>query len=307
MYALGRGRSGTRISSYARKIRAKEMPVRRHLTCEVWIPQLLAICDSLAGHVAARLQHFGSDERTLTDDVADLFWLWAQVPPPPTYQRGPRLTLRIHKESTADETASGADLELVLSTPQGRKRVLAQAKVLDPKNLTLRCQDRTAWETFRIQLKTIREQAGDLGVALLYVPSAELAAGTSALATWEQVVRTWPSGTRPERLGITVIGAGQLIAARICKWCHNGKLTYSHGSFTPEGVSLTRFLLQVLACHRGSWDASRPGGSEASPEFAPRNVLSIAFQTGIGDWQEVQTFVQALLHDFDERQGLTGA
>lgn len=277
--------------------------IRRSFSSSVSIGQLVTICDAVSAHVSAKLQHFGSDERTLTDELVDMFWLWAAHTRP---ESGATLfDLRIEKFAWPEESHYGADLEFVLSTPAGFKRVLAQAEVLDPDSLKPGCKDSQAWEHFRLQLRKVREHAGLLGVAMLYCPAAELRAAPISIGTWEQCTATWSPGRRAPRLGVTLIPADSLIAKRICRWNYHGRLTYVAGKFAPEGVSFTQFILELITCRRGQW-VSRSTYSPTSDAEAPaaRLVLSASIaEENPAVWNAVvehaSTILGSLRDDFD--------
>jgi hypothetical protein len=57
------------------------MPVKRVFRAQTELNAIPAIGDSLGTHLAAKLQAFGSDERTLTDELCDMLCVWAELLP----------------------------------------------------------------------------------------------------------------------------------------------------------------------------------------------------------------------------------
>ncbi len=54
------------------------MAIKREYDCYLDFTELTAITGSIGSHIAAKLQAFGSDERTLTDELCDMLLIWSQ-------------------------------------------------------------------------------------------------------------------------------------------------------------------------------------------------------------------------------------
>ena len=55
------------------------MPVVRKNRVLLTPATAVPILDSVAAHVASKLQEFGTDERTLTDELCDMFCIWSDA------------------------------------------------------------------------------------------------------------------------------------------------------------------------------------------------------------------------------------
>src|SRR5690348_7135351 len=86
--------------------------------------QHLAIVTRAAGaHLAAKLDEFASDERTLTDELCDMLCIWSQQFRSAQATAGSHLDatlpsttfhFTLRKTTTSEEVKTGADLELVV-------------------------------------------------------------------------------------------------------------------------------------------------------------------------------------------------
>jgi hypothetical protein len=232
------------------------MAIIRRFSVRTEVSLLPEISNSLGAHLAAKLQGSGSDELTLTDEFCDMICIWAGTGVPRRMRIAPApkmpIVLDLQKVSPQIEVVMGADLELVIRSPLGAKRLLAQAKVLDPERLRLRCDSTEGWEKLRGQLSKCRKDAGLLAYLLLYVPEAELNGSRYAFGTWEQRLGGSGSGA-DSRFGATFIAVNDLLN-KDDTWRSTPPLTYKGGGrFHPGGVSFTSLLLQLLSCSVGDW------------------------------------------------------
>src|SRR5690606_19966668 len=124
--------------------RSKLMATGRPFSGRVTIPDMLAPAQSVGAHLAAKLESFASDERTLTDELCDMLCIWLSKPRRTT-PGWPDFSLNLQKTTAAVEVMTGADLELTISSPLGYKHCLLQAKVLDPATGKLRCDSTQGW------------------------------------------------------------------------------------------------------------------------------------------------------------------
>lgn len=106
------------------------MPTGRPFTVRVDIPRMIPPLQSVGAHLAAKLQCFGTDERTLTDELCDMLCIWLTAISNPSIPGAFYLNLR--KTTANEEVRTGADLKLIIRSPKGFKVCLIQAKVLDP-------------------------------------------------------------------------------------------------------------------------------------------------------------------------------
>jgi hypothetical protein len=240
------------------------MAIARTFSANTIVGVLPDISNSLGSHIGAKLEAFASDERTLTDEFCDMTCIWAEsaavaAPSGPSAWAMP-ITLDIQKMSAQAEVVIGADLELVVRSPLGAKRLLAQAKVLDPQDLRLRCDSVSGWEKLRQQLAKCRTSAGSLACLLVYVPEGELSGSRYAFSTWEQ--RYPPQGTGADlRFGTTFISVDSLLDSQN-GWRSTPPLRYvGGGRFQPAGASFTRVLFELLSCAKGNWGDIPPSKS----------------------------------------------
>lgn len=269
---------------------------------DAWLSvrELLPIWNSVAAHIAAKLQHFGSDERTLTDEICDMVFIWARLhhalkvasPLDDRLQRvpGTAFRMRITKTTAPQEGKVGNDFWLSVIDASGRrKRAAFQSKVLDITTGQLRCATPSKWETLRKQLVKMRRHNGKLSFLLVYVPMTYLDGGFHGFGTWEQGYDPVGPTTTGSRYGVTAIpcdaiidGAGNWIYTKYVE--HLGA-----AQFAPAGVSLTQLIAELLLCRRGSWNeegmATRWPGDERTDA---RVELSLSFaETQSETWNEL--------------------
>ena len=92
------------------------------------------VMDALGSHLASKLQLFGTDERTLTDDLCEMFFLyiWVQAPSTTINKYTHRalqkdLEITITKSTQQQEAEFGYDLAIRLTSPEGIKYALLQS------------------------------------------------------------------------------------------------------------------------------------------------------------------------------------
>lgn len=173
------------------------MPVVRRTSTSVSVGDLITVLDSAAAHVAAKLYQFGTDERTLTDELCDMFSIWTSMAnsaagysapsrlsiPPKVLNRV--LDLEVRKSTQSQEADTGADLAISISSPFGMKRAMLQAKVFDLHLQKMRCDSKSGWYKLWGQLALMRQRSGSLSFLLIYVPSNLLRSGHHMFQTWE--------------------------------------------------------------------------------------------------------------------------
>lgn len=223
------------------------------------IPDLLSPTKSVGAHLAAKLQVFHTDERTLTDELCDMLciWLGMESCQYPGGLSSPLFTLTLSKTTIAQEVKNGADLEFIVSSPLGYKRCLIQAKVLDPSSKKLRCDSVLGWKKLRQQLILARQQVGDLAFLLIYIPGEMLDGSYHGYPTYEQQQGNFtPSGKLNSCYGATFVAVNDLITPK-GRW-RNTKIKIPH--ITPGqykgGVPFWQLFLELFLCRRSSWIAN---------------------------------------------------
>lgn len=244
------------------------MPVTRSFSARASLKTLVVIMNSLGAHVAAKLGHFGTDERTLTDDLCDMFYVWAEqssgASAIPSFS-GPAserdllnalpdrlFKVTITKTTQQEEAAVGADLGVRLETPLGVKRALLQAKVYDPKDDRLRCDSPQEWDSLWAQLVLMRDR-NPLAFLLVYVPAAKLNWADQGIATWEQGYRVEERTGTSSKFGATLIPVDRLLDSANNWLFYQPVRHVGDGCFCPEGISLAKLLIEMLLCRRGEW------------------------------------------------------
>ncbi|HJP96739.1 MAG TPA: hypothetical protein VJ843_05230 [Candidatus Saccharimonadales bacterium] len=276
------------------------MPVLRDYTVQTSVGALLTIMDSLGAHVGSKLQLFATDERTLTDDLCDMFYIWAQQPgiPTPKYyhpllQRP--LTMTISKSTQQEEADYGYDLGIKLDTPEGIKYAVLQAKVYDPQSNKLRCDSQQGWIKLSSQLILMRawlqSWGSDLAYLLIYVPISKLARPVLPVSTWEiGVAQTLkPRSKKNAAFGATLIRFDSLLDKNQA-W----KLTppvkhVRNGLFKPAGITLSRLLIDLLLCNQGRWI---PRGGFQADGSGPNTELRHGFPFNYIPYREIGISVE---------------
>jgi hypothetical protein len=171
----------------------------------------------------------------------------------------------------------------------GTKRMLAQAKVLDPDDRTLRCDTPAEWEKLRTQLENCRIHAGPLAFLLVYVPMNGLRRVRGFFSTWEQ--NHVASGSGPHsRFGATLIPVDDLLD-RHGAWISGRRPRVLQGRLSPPGLSLTRVLLEMLACIRGRWDRDSTDSERQTLVAAEEPGDSFAYRSvsiGVSELEEAR-------------------
>lgn len=295
------------------------MAVVRRLSASLPIAGLFPVSDSLGAHLAAKLEQFGTDERTLTDELCDMFMIWCQVaeerqrssPPPPSAGRFASRPLHVDfsKTTQQEEATVGADLLLRLHTPDGVKRALIQAKVFDPRDDRLRCDSPAGWDKLWSQLVLMRQHNGDLSFLLVYVPGSRLDGQQHGFETWEQAFPPPAKSPTNSRFGVTLVPVDSLLSStgfwrNVTPIRHVGS-----GRFYPPGLSFRRLLLEMLVCRRGRWQSPDLFGADGVAHdaeqrdtypvrFVPYRELGISFaENSANQWRPVIEELQDVLRD----------
>ena len=266
------------------------MPTASTFTRRLDLADIPQPAKSVGAHLAAKLQLFHTDERTLTDELCDMLCIWLGMqarhkPDPATSPWSFLLTLS--KTTTSEEVKNGADLELFVVSPLGVKRCLIQAKVLDPSTGKLRCDSVAGWKKLRRQLIAARNEVGELAFLLVYVPGKLLNGQDYGYGTYEQQMHFTTTGSAPAYFGATLIPVDALLGPS-GRW-RNTKLKVpqpSAGQF-KGGLALWRVLIELLLCRRSSWTPD--SGARYQERLQAFRRLSIgASQISEGMWQELQ-------------------
>ena len=253
---------------------------------------------SVGAHLAAKLELFCTDERTLTDELCDMLciWLGMQAGSGTSTPSGPSFDLTVSKTTTAEEVKTGADLELIVKSPLGTKRCLIQAKVLDPNTNKLRCASAQGWRKLRKQLVAARKHAGSLAFLLVYMPMNQLDGASYGYGTYEQGGAFPVIGSVPSSHGATLIPVDDLIG-KSNRWrSRKDKVPrLSTGSF-KNGIPFWQLLLQLMLCRRGAWSSERKliSGEGLTPF---RTVSVTASKIEPKGWEELQRIADQFLED----------
>lgn len=253
---------------------------------------------SVGAHLAAKLELFCTDERTLTDELCDMLciWLGMQAGSGTSTPSGPSFDLTVSKTTTAEEVNTGADLELIVESPLGTKRCLIQAKVLDPNTNRLRCASTQGWRKLRKQLVAARKQAGSLAFLLVYMPMNQLDGACYGYSTYEQGGAFPATGSVPSSHGATLIPVDDLIG-KSNRWrSRKDKVPrLSTGNF-KNGIPFWQLLLQLMLCRRGAWSSERKLISREG--LTPFRTVSItASKIDPKGWEELQLIADQFLED----------
>jgi hypothetical protein len=275
--------------------------MRRDFSARLPVAAIGQIAHSVGAHLAAKLQEFENDERTLTDELCDMLCAWCAAITSPQVLSIP---LTLTKITPPVEAKIGADLEFIVITPFGEKRCLLQAKVIDPNTAALRGNTPRDIERLRKQLRDLRRAEPQLPFLLLYVPGADLDGRSYGISTWEQQYSV-ASPTRPgSRFGATFIHVDGLLNGRN-SWRRKPPLDYANGVCNPGGMSLGDLLLKLLSCELGTWQA--PGTSHnqdvsertATPRVPYRTLAVNATDVRSEVWPDVIGVLRGTLNDLE--------
>ena len=258
-------------------------------------------------HLAAKLDCFSTDERTLTDELCDMLCIWLVI----QVMTGRHATsslfdLSLAKTTTAEETEHGADLELIVASPLGRKRCLIQAKVLDPERQRLRCDSTEGWEKLRSQLVNCRDEAGDLAYLLVYIPGRLLDRQEFGFGTYEQgFLNSTPLSKAPHNkesyFGATIIPVSELIRPSGQWRSTKYKVKRDKNGSFKGGIPFWRFLLELLLCRQGQWDnGNAPFNEVGLPPF--RRFVMTASGISVTEWREMQELADEWLAESNTRR-----
>ncbi|MFT3898302.1 MAG: hypothetical protein QM719_11525 [Thermomonas sp.] len=251
---------------------------------------------SVGAHLAAKLELFCTDERTLTDELCDMLciWLGMQAAYGVYASGGPAFDLTVSKTTTAEEVKTGADLELFVQSPLGSKRCLIQAKVLDPVTNKLRCATKKGWQKLRKQLVDARNEVGSLAFLLVYVPMNQLDGANYGYGTYEQGGGFSPNTSVPSFYGATLIPVDDLVS-KSNRWRNRKEKVprLTTGQF-KNGIPFWRLLLQLMLCRRGKWALDRERiGTDGIPSF--RTVAVVASRIERDSWIELEHMADQFL------------
>lgn len=251
---------------------------------------------SVGAHLAAKLQLFSTDERTLTDELCDMLCIWLGM----EAAKGPHVSdsiffdLTISKTTTSQEVKSGADLELIIQSPLGKKRCLIQAKVLDPINNKLRCDSTTGWKKLRKQLVNARNKAGELAFLLIYVPMSQLDGYFWGYGTHEQRYKVKNDAYISSVYGATLIPVSELIGANNrWRFLREKVKRELDGSF-KWGKPFWIVLLELMLCKIGTWDKSSATSIETGLPAA-RSLTIAAGKIDKDKWTALQQIADQFL------------
>ena len=246
---------------------------------------------SVGAHLAAKLECFGSDERTLTDELCDMLCLWLNHPGPHFISGGAPIHLDLSKTTAKQEAKNGADLRLVVSSVHGAKDCLLQAKVFDTSTGKLR----GSYERLRKQLLKARNTCGSLAFLLVYVPAQHLDGASHGYGSWEQGFCKASLQGVSSGFGGTAIPVDKLLDAK-GRWIDKvDKVPHSHGHFA-NGLTVAQLLLELMVCLRGSWRL--PGnGLVLAPEGDREHFMTLsAFVSSDASWATLQDEARAAIN-----------
>jgi hypothetical protein len=282
------------------------MSLTRRFPAQIELRNLVEILNSLGSHLAAKLEHFGSDERTLTDELCDMFYIWCQAPRTSSSQLKAllgslRLDIEVSKTTQNEESIVGADLAFHIESPLGVKRALFQAKVLDPVDKRLRC-DPSGWDKLWSQLVLMRKRSPKLAFLLIYVPRTNLDGQQYSYTTWEQGFDFRPSVGASSKFGISLIPVDSLIDSN-SDWRNGPPVKHlGGGEFHPRAISLARLVIDMLVCKRGSWQprgsytedlVHRRSENEGFPvHYTPYRQIGLSASGSVEDWNRLVARVE---------------
>jgi hypothetical protein len=233
------------------------MAVVRQFPVILFPSQLITIARALGCHVACKLESFASDERTLTDDLCDMFLIWSNEPIPPPPQEQP-IGVILTKSTQEEESRYGFDLEIRVLSPKGQKKALLQAKVLDPQSKQLRIAGARGRRKLRRQLLNMKAQAPGMYFLLIYVPASDLnGEAHGSYGTWEQgYYQTPPASLIARALGTTLISGDQLLIGNRQRL--KSIVRINPGIFAPAGMSIAKLFVDLMVCDLGNWTTPDP-------------------------------------------------
>jgi hypothetical protein len=212
-----------------------------------------AACRSVGAHLAAKLECFGSDERTLTDELCDMLCIWLNR----GRISGAPFVLKLAKWTAKQEAKNGADFALVVTSTLGEKYCLLQAKVFDSNKARLR----GSYAKLKSQLINARNNSGSLAFLLVYVPSKQLDGKQHGFGSWEQGFCSSSTPGASSAFGATAIPVDKLLDSTNAWIDRVKKVPHTNGIFL-NGVPFAQLLLELLVCLRGEWDARKFRSSE---------------------------------------------
>ena len=235
---------------------------------------------SVGAHLAAKLECFGSDERTLTDELCDMLCIWLNT----GVIAGAPFLLDLAKTTAKQESKNGADLRLVITSPLGIKDCLLQAKVFDSSIGKLR----GSYAKLKNQLIKARNHSGNLAFLLVYVPSKCLDGNGHGFGSWEQGFCNSSTPGLSSALGATAIPVDSLLDSTNAWVDGVNKVPHVNGYFN-NGTPFAQLLLELLVCLRGRWSTEQQSGSWRHPLEGGENFLTLlASITPEASWEDLQ-------------------
>ena len=267
------------------------MPTQRTFKARIDINDIREPARAVGAHLSAKLQCFGTDERTLTDELCDMLCIWLGIEAERTRAEIPTgpdaINIIVSKMTPAEEVRNGADLELIVSSPLGLKRCLVQAKVLDPDTGKLRCDSTGGWRKLRQQLVAARKEVGDLAFLLVYVPGGLLNNQTYTYGTYEQAFMEEASGPTEACFGATLIPVDALLSPT-GRWRYKAKVRQPVPGVFIDGIAFWQLLLELLLCRRSVWINTKFGANLEGGIRAFRTLEIGAGENPPGQWEHLQ-------------------
>ncbi|MBF4991858.1 hypothetical protein [Methylophilus sp. QUAN] len=277
------------------------MPTNFKFSSYIDIGSIPGPAKSVGAHVAAKLELFNSDERTLTDELCDMLciWLGKEGKFLDTSHGSQSFKFTLGKTTVSEEAFNGADLELIVSSPLGVKRCLIQAKVFDPNTQKLRCDSKTGWENLRNQLLSARNIVGELAFLLIYVPGGLLNKKRYGFNTYEQGADYETSSSIPSYYGATLIPVDKLLDPA-GNWIDGQKkVSKLHSGRFKHGIAFWRVLIELLICRRSTWKNNKEAKLTDRMHASRKLSLGVS-EISEKDWKTIQLISGELLTPEEE-------
>lgn len=292
------------------------MAVVRRFRARTSVAALAAALDSVGAHLAAKLQAFGTDERTLTDELCDMFCIWSADPsfqhhldgalPLNSMALAQMVDVTITKTTQWQEARAGADLALRVTTPLGMKRALFQAKVVEPDTLRLRCHSKAGWLELWSQLVLMRQFNGTSSYLLAYLPANLLKRGSHPFLTWEHSIPKWSPSGLDSAYGATAIPVDSLLRPD-GKWRFRPPVAFGGSHRRTSGLTMARLLIDLLSCGQGGtwapaanvtplgdWSGAQLDGAPPVPYRAACEVSLIVRGLTRAEWERLESDLREL-------------
>jgi hypothetical protein len=272
-----------------------------HATIDIL--SLVSTLNSVGAHIGAKLGAFHSDERTLTDELCDMFAIWSAAPATSSSSSLGTIDMTIQKLTAYQEKRIGGDFEIIIDTPRGSKRALFQAKVIDPSTLALRNNTPASRRHLRRQLRKAEIEVGkDLTFLLLYIPWVMLNGYQWTYQTWERGFVGNATGTLNSLMGTSIVPLSDLSGTGN-RWNYSPSLRHV-GNFTSplNHISFTRVILELAACTRG---IPSPNISinhlREIPSIGPQVLIKMEASKN-NNWEQIEESIKMVLEIPEEWQ-----